>query len=267
MNSFFEGLGKKVSQTGQEAIKKTKNLAEMTKINSQIVDEEKKLDKLYLKLGQLYYQMHHQDPELVYTDICQGIGGCLSTIHRYEVMIDELRGIKRCERCKEEMPLSSTFCQACGGDVMNSFFEGLGKKVSQTGQEAIKKTKNLAEMTKINSQIVDEEKKLDKLYLKLGQLYYQMHHQDPELVYTDICQGIGGCLSTIHRYEVMIDELRGIKRCERCKEEMPLSSTFCQACGNKLDEDQETMVPSTCPDCGMENGANATTCIKCGKLL
>ena len=48
MNSFFEGLGKKVSQTGQDAMKKTKELAEMTKINSQISEEEKKLNKLYI---------------------------------------------------------------------------------------------------------------------------------------------------------------------------------------------------------------------------
>ena len=66
MNSFFEGLGKKVSQTGQDAMKKTKELAEMTKINSQIAEEEKKLNKLYMKLGQLYYQMHKNNPELVY---------------------------------------------------------------------------------------------------------------------------------------------------------------------------------------------------------
>ena len=33
MNSFFEGISEKLSQTGQEAVKKTKELAEITKIN------------------------------------------------------------------------------------------------------------------------------------------------------------------------------------------------------------------------------------------
>ena len=150
---------------------------------------------------------------------------------------------------------------------MNSFFEGLGKKVSQTGQDAMIKTKELAEMTKINSQIAEEEKKLNKLYMKLGQLYYQMHKNNPELVYTDICQGIGGCLQTIDRYEVMLNELKGIKRCEKCKTEMPISSTFCQTCGSKLNDERETIVSTICPECGMENGGHATTCIKCGKLL
>ena len=49
MNSFFEELGKKVTQTSQEAMKKTKDLAEIAKINAQMTDEEKKLKKYRLK--------------------------------------------------------------------------------------------------------------------------------------------------------------------------------------------------------------------------
>ena len=150
---------------------------------------------------------------------------------------------------------------------MNSLFEGISKKLSQTGQEAIKKTKELAEITKINSQMSDEEKKLNKLYMKLGQLYYQMHKDQPDAVYVDICQAIGGCLQNINRYEMMLNEIKGIKRCESCQTEMPDTSSFCQTCGNKLKDERETIVSTICPECGMENGANANTCIKCGKLL
>lgn len=150
---------------------------------------------------------------------------------------------------------------------MNAFFEGLGKKFSQTGQDAMKKTKGLAEISRLNSQIADEEKKLNKLYLKLGQLYYQMNTENPDPVYLDICQAIGGCLQTIDRHQVMVDEIKGIKKCRRCQTEVPLSSTFCPTCGNKLSEDREIPVSAICPECGMENGSSATTCIKCGKLL
>ncbi|MDO5793058.1 MAG: hypothetical protein Q4Q00_02550 [Turicibacter sp.] len=150
---------------------------------------------------------------------------------------------------------------------MNSFFEGLGKKVTQTGQGAMKKTKEMAEIAKINSQISDEEKKLKKLYMKLGQLYYEMHKDSPDAVFMDICQGIGGCLQTINRYEIMVEELKGIKRCRKCKTEMPSDSTYCPKCGSKLDDERETIVSTICSNCGMENGGCATSCIKCGKLL
>ena len=66
---------------------------------------------------------------------------------------------------------------------------------------------------------------------------------------------------------MMLNEIKGIKRCESCQTEMPDTSSFCQTCGNKLKDERETIVSTICPECGMENGANANTCIKCGKLL
>ena len=98
MNAFFEGIGRKFSQTGQDAVKKTKDLAEISRINSQMTEEEKKLNKLYMKLGQLYYQMNKETADAVYLDIFQAIGGCLQTMDRYQVMVDEIRGIKKCRR-------------------------------------------------------------------------------------------------------------------------------------------------------------------------
>ena len=140
---------------------------------------------------------------------------------------------------------------------MNAFFEGIGRKFSQTGQDAVKKTKDLAEISRINSQMTEEEKKL----------YYQMNKETADAVYLDIFQAIGGCLQTMDRYQVMVDEIREIKKCRRCQTEVALSSMFCPTCGNKLSDDRETGVSTICPDCGMENGSSATTCMKCGKLL
>lgn len=39
--ALFDQLGKKLAQTGQSAVKKTKDMAEVAKINSMISDEEK----------------------------------------------------------------------------------------------------------------------------------------------------------------------------------------------------------------------------------
>ena len=44
---FFDDFGKKISSAGQEAIAKTKELADVAKINSSISDEENKI-KVYL---------------------------------------------------------------------------------------------------------------------------------------------------------------------------------------------------------------------------
>ena len=51
MTEFFSNFGKKISNVGQETVKKTKEIAEISKISSKIKDEEKKLDGLYTELG------------------------------------------------------------------------------------------------------------------------------------------------------------------------------------------------------------------------
>ena len=51
MTEFFSNFGKKISNVGKETVKKTKEIAEISKISSKIKDEEKKLDGLYTELG------------------------------------------------------------------------------------------------------------------------------------------------------------------------------------------------------------------------
>lgn len=150
---------------------------------------------------------------------------------------------------------------------MNTFLEQFGKKVSQTGQDAMKKTKELAEIAKLNTQINEEEKRLNKIYMNLGKLYYQLNGANPELEYQDICLAIKGSIRNINQFQLMIDELKGIKRCKTCGTEMPDTSSYCQSCGSKLNVQEEKVVIIICEQCGMENGAKATSCVRCGKPL
>lgn len=150
---------------------------------------------------------------------------------------------------------------------MNQFFEQVGKKVSKTSQEAVKKTKDLTEIAKIKAQITDEEKRLNKIYMNLGQQYYQLKGENPDLIFNDLCKAIESCLQNIDRYNVMVNEIKGIKRCSVCGTEMSIASTYCQCCGHKLVDERERVVAFICSNCGMENGAHATMCIGCGQIL
>ncbi len=48
--ALFDQLGKKLAQTGQSAVKKTKDMAEVAKINSMISDEEKSINNNYYQI-------------------------------------------------------------------------------------------------------------------------------------------------------------------------------------------------------------------------
>lgn len=150
---------------------------------------------------------------------------------------------------------------------MNTFFEQFGKKVSQTSQDAMKKTKEFAEFAKLSNQINEEEKRLNKIYMNLGKLYYKLNGMNPKLEYQDICLAIKGSLENINQLQSMIEELKGIKRCNICRTEISEDSSYCQSCGSKLNEQSDNIVIAICASCGMENGAKATACIRCGKPI
>ena len=69
MTEFFSNFGKKISNVGQETVKKTKEIAEIGKISSKIKDEEKKLDGLYTELGKKYFSLY-SCCKIVYFIIC-----------------------------------------------------------------------------------------------------------------------------------------------------------------------------------------------------
>ena len=51
---FIEQLSKKISQVSQEAVEKTKNIADTVKINALITNEENKINSAYLQIGKIY---------------------------------------------------------------------------------------------------------------------------------------------------------------------------------------------------------------------
>ena len=61
--AFFDDLGKKLSQAGQSAVQKTKEVADIARLNSAIYDEEKRIDSNYLEIGKLYVALHDAEHE------------------------------------------------------------------------------------------------------------------------------------------------------------------------------------------------------------
>ena len=59
---FFDDLGKKISDASQDVMHKGKEMADTTKFNSQIHDEEKKIAAVYSKIGKKYFEVFENAP-------------------------------------------------------------------------------------------------------------------------------------------------------------------------------------------------------------
>ena len=147
-----------------------------------------------------------------------------------------------------------------------AFLENIGKKVSQTGQGAIKRTKAMAETAKINTQITAEQKVVWDNYTALGQRYYELFGGAPDDDLAEYIDAIKVALMKIDQYGSQISKLKGIERCPGCGAEMKDGAVFCTACGTKLPEPPEEAIPEEriCKNCGKPLGEDAAFCSGCG---
>lgn len=168
-----------------------------------------------------------------------------------------------------------------------AFFDELGKKISQTGQRAVQKTKEMADVAKLNSNITEEEKKINNAYYQIGQLYVSKHEEDAEDEFRILIEQLKESQKKIEELKKQIQVIKGVKRCTTCGAEIPEDATFCSFCGAGIT--QQKTVDATnlnkCDNCGkmIEKGMkfctycgspvvekapqNEKKCLKCGSVL
>ncbi len=138
-----------------------------------------------------------------------------------------------------------------------AFLDDLGKKISKTGQSAIQKTKDMAEVAKYNSMISDEEKSINNNYYQIGKLYISLHSTDSEEEFKGMIDSIRNSESKIVEYREQIKLIKGVVRCEKCGSEVSINSAFCNSCGAPM--------PKRVPEETIDS--NLIKCEKCGKYV
>jgi ribosomal protein L40E len=151
-----------------------------------------------------------------------------------------------------------------------ALFDDIKKKVSDTTQSAVKATKELAETTRLNSQISDEQRKIGGLYSQLGKLYFEKYGIEAESPFGEICAAIVASSAQIEKLQMDIQFVKGVKRCQSCGADIPLASGFCGKCGSKVETPvtQPDVVAADiqhCVHCGAEIENEALFCGSCGK--
>ena len=143
-------------------------------------------------------------------------------------------------------------------------------KVSAFTQNAVSKSKELAEITRLNLSISNAEEQIRGLKTEIGS--YVVDHK----LMTDVpeIQEIYGKLNTLQR---SIDEsrerihaLKNVNICSNCGAEVSRESRFCDRCGQPIQRpepyaaEQEAPAQKFCPNCGQALSMDAAFCSNCG---
>lgn len=143
---------------------------------------------------------------------------------------------------------------------------GWGDKFSRMTQSAVSKSKELAEITKLNLNISNSEEEIKAVHRNIGA--YVAEHQ---LLRED--EYICGQLEKAEELKNLIEEnkkkiqdIRNINICPVCKAEVSRSSKFCDKCGAPMDRSMinPDKPVRLCPECGTEIPEDAAFCGNCG---
>lgn len=145
------------------------------------------------------------------------------------------------------------------------------ENVSRMAQNAMVKSKEMAEITRLNVEISNLEQKLRENYSKLGKYVIDnpalLVGSEDETV-TQICQAVAEVKEKLAQGQQQILDIRNVNICSNCGAEVNRTSKFCDRCGTAMDrlalQQSEQFV---CPGCGEPIDSDAVFCGNCGAKL
>ena len=146
-----------------------------------------------------------------------------------------------------------------------AIFGNLGRRISDAGQNVAQQTKDLAEITRLNSAISGYEKKQLEQFQMLGRAYYERSKDDPAAENREIMDAITEFYNQIQIANERIAVLRGFEKCPRCNANIPSGAQFCSACGLRIERGEASQNrPVFCINCGAKLEEDSRFCIVCG---
>lgn len=116
-----------------------------------------------------------------------------------------------------------------------AFFDNIGKKISDLGQGAMTKTRDLAYSARTSAAISDEERKINSYYSQLGRLYYAKCAGSADGEFLNIVNMIKDSNRRIEELRAENRARKGLVKCPQCGAENAVDSLFCCACGNRME--------------------------------
>lgn len=119
------------------------------------------------------------------------------------------------------------------------FFEKLGNTITNTSKDVAKKTKDLTETAKLNSQISKEESAIEHKYCEIGRIFYEKYGATEDSQLKELCSEIKDRFEKIKELKKQLNSLKGLIICPRCGKENASTSSFCCSCGETLKQKDE----------------------------
>ena len=89
--AFFDELKERAVDLGRAGVAKSKQLAEIGKLNLSSAGEEDAIKKAYIEIGKLYYAERGMAPETAYVALCEKITAAKQRLEENKAKIAEIK--------------------------------------------------------------------------------------------------------------------------------------------------------------------------------
>lgn len=117
-----------------------------------------------------------------------------------------------------------------------AFFSKLTETISDTSKVVAQKAKDVAEITKLNNQISNEEDRINAAYIAIGKRFFEENAGEVSEAYISNFSIINDSKAKIRQYQDQIKVIKGVSVCSNCGAEVPMGAAFCNACGSKVEQ-------------------------------
>lgn len=151
------------------------------------------------------------------------------------------------------------------------FFEQIGRKITNAGQNVAQQTKNFADISQVNSIISENQKKISQSLLELGEMYYGSHKDDSSAEFYEIITEINKLYFEIEQKQEKIKQIKGVVKCPQCGADVVPNAAFCNVCGSKIKRETAEAAKDEsqiyCPVCQAVVDPADSFCNHCGTKL
>lgn len=114
--SFFEKLGKTITNTTQSVVEKTKSSTDTIYLNGKVSDEERKINAVFLAIGKKYDELHGTQFEPEFAEYFRQLTESRQKIEEYRAQIRKNKHTMLCEKCGNEIAETAMVCNNCGAE-------------------------------------------------------------------------------------------------------------------------------------------------------
>ncbi len=148
-----------------------------------------------------------------------------------------------------------------------SFLQDIARKITDAGQKTIRKTKDISEISKLNSMIFEEEEKSESIYSQIGRIYASLYSPEHDVNFTEPLKALNASQNRIREFKNQIQIIQGVRLCPKCGAEVSPNAVFCSLCGISLPKPYSKPPFEICPECGAKVKTGMNFCTSCGKPM